>query len=201
MPINKFAAVKSYLRGIKNVADIIPLHNNYCERNLYFNSMIYPMDEEHINTFLTPYSLFKRIKNSTSFHIDALYFYMPEESINTNIGNVIDYDALANFLIDWGDSGYNFDITGHLAEAFKGYAHEIVADRYTQEEVAAKVEECTDDFLMDDWDDIVKDLFDIVTFCPKCGATIYYDSNIMEYVYETGRTVYECPDCEEEVLV
>jgi hypothetical protein len=123
----------------------------------------------------------------------------PQGSINTNISSIIDYDRLADFLIDWGDSGFNFDITGYLVEEFKTYAYELVYERYSMEEVSAKVDECTDDFLMDDWDDILADMFDIVCSCPVCCGIIYRDNN-REYIYETGRMLYGCPECGEEVL-
>lgn len=109
---------------------------------------------------------------------------------------------LAEYLCDWGDSGISFNgnLNTFLFPKFCEYAHGIVEDRYTLDEVTALVDNAQSvDLLMDDWDDIVQEIFeDVVGFCPYCGTTIYKD-NKHYYVMESDKMLYECEYCETEV--
>ena len=54
---------------------------------------------------------------------------------------------------------------------------------------------------MDDWEDIIiEDFEDVIGICPKCFNVIYSD-NEHEYIYETGKTKYECDFCDNSIFI
>lgn len=117
------------------------------------------------------------------------------------VSNKIDYNKLADFLIDWGDSDYQFDMTQHLSDSFKKYAYILLSEKYSWDEVSKIVDESYADFLMDDWLDILNEDFeDFIGICPNCNNAIFSDSE-HEYIYETGRTKYSCEHCNSSLFV
>ena len=94
----------------------------------------------------------------------------------------------------WGDCGYNFtgDINEWLIEWFVISYKDILSDRYTEEEIKKKLDESDHDFLMDEWDDILKDVFDVAGVCPECGELIYRDNPVDDYNYDNDRLTLKC---------
>jgi hypothetical protein len=191
----KKKAIKEFLEELPTQV-IVALHNDYCERN-HSDMTIYPLNEENINRFFpTAFDLIKAVKESTHFHpASEPYFRFSNDNISTNWSVVIDYDKLAEHLVDWGDAGYGFDITQHLQDAFVKYAYDILAEQYTKRQVQVAVKNSQMDFLMDDWFDIIlEDFPNVVGMCPHCNEVIYADAP-HGYIYETGKTEYECETC------
>lgn len=112
---------------------------------------------------------------------------------------VIDYDKLAEHLVDWGDAGYGFDITPHLINKFKLYAYDLLQEEYTLQQVESWVETSQADFLMDDWNDIILEFENVVAFCPHCKNVVFANAK-HEYIYETGKMLWECDNCGEEFV-
>ena len=91
--------------------------------------------------------------------IDALHNdYCKRNNLDMTIYSlnhvVIDYDKLAEHLVDWGDAGYGFDITPHLMNKFKLYAYDLLQEEYTLQQVENWIETSQVDFLMDDWNEL-----------------------------------------------
>ena len=112
---------------------------------------------------------------------------------------VIDYDKLAEHLADWGDAGYGFDITPHLINKFKLYAYDLLQEEYTLQQVENWIETSQVDFLMDDWNDIILEFENVVVFCPHCKNVVFANAK-HEYIYETGKILWECDNCGEEFV-
>lgn len=107
-------------------------------------------------------------------------------------------ELLSNHLVDWGDAGYvfNTDITEFLIGKFCNYAYDIVQDRYSLDDVKKMVDTNDSiDLLMDDWEDILKEVINGFVCVCDCGNVIYEDTE-HEYVYETGGMQYKCSDCD-----
>lgn len=115
---------------------------------------------------------------------------------------VINVQLLAEHLINGGDSTYSFDCSDFLADKFKDYAFSILCEYYSKEEVSNIVNNSSNvDFLMDDWDDIIPELFDkFIRICPGCGCVIW-ENDKDGYIYETGKTEYICSVCETSIYV
>ena len=122
---------------------------------------------------------------------------MTTYSLNDEI--VIDYDKLAEHLAEWGDAGYGFDITPHLMNKFKLYAYDILQEEYTLQQVENWIETSQVDFLMDDWNDIILEFENVVAFCPHCKSIVFANAN-HNYIYETGKILWECDNCGEEFV-
>ena len=179
----------------------IELHNNYCRATGRVESIIIPLNAENIALYFSgAVSLYMTLCENKDFDVRAEYFYLKDGKLTTNIQGI--NVMLAEFMADWGD--YLMPIPGlteHLENDFLDYAYELTMDRYNYDDVKNIVEKSTDnDFLMDDWDDIAKDLFNIVGVCPDCKEVIYADNADYMYNYDTARKVYYCPNCGGEVL-
>jgi hypothetical protein len=179
----------------------VELHNNYCRATGRVESIIIPLNAENIALYFGgAVSLYMTLCENKDFDIRAEYFYLKDGKLTTNIQDI--NDMLAEFVADWGD--YLMPIPGlteHLENDFLDYAYELTMDRYSYDDVKNIVGNSSDnDFLMDDWDDIVKDLFNIVGLCPDCKEVIYADNADYMYNYDTARKVYYCPNCGGEVL-
>ena len=179
----------------------VELHNNYCRATGRVESIIIPLNAENIALYFSgAVSLYMTLCENKDFDVRAEYFYLKDGKLTTNIQGI--NDMLAEFMADWGD--YLMPIPGlteHLENDFLDYAYELTMDRYNYDDVKNIVEKSTDnDFLMDDWDDIAKDLFNIVGVCPDCKEVIYADNADYMYNYDTARKVYYCPNCGGEVL-
>ena len=179
----------------------VELHNNYCRATGRVESIIIPLNAENIALYFSgAVSLYMTLCENKDFDVRAEYFYLKDGKLTTNIQGI--NDMLAEFMADWGD--YLMPIPGlteHLENDFLDYAYELTMDRYNYDDVKNIVENSTDnDFLMDDWDDIAKDLFNIVGVCPDCKEVIYADNADYMYNYDTARKVYYCSNCGGEVL-
>lgn len=179
----------------------VELHNNYCRATGRIESIIIPLNAENIALYFGgANNLYLSLLENEDFNIRAEYFYIKDGKITTDIQGI--NDMLAEFMADWGD--YLMPIPGlteHLENDFLDYAYELTMDRYSYDDVKNIVENSTNnDFLMDDWDDIVKDLFNIVGVCPDCKEVIYEDNADFTYNYDTARKVHYCPNCGGEVL-
>ena len=179
----------------------IELHNNYCRATGRFESLIIPLNAENIALYFGgANNLYLTLCENKEFDIRAEYFYHKDGKITTDIQGI--NDMLAEFMADWGD--YLLPIPGlteHLENDFLDYAYELTMDRYNYDDVKNIVESSTNnDFLMDDWDDIVKELFNIVGVCQECKEVVYADNADYTYNYDTARKVHYCPNCGGEVL-
>ena len=161
--MTKEQKIRDYLRT-RNFDEILPLHNEYCNRNHYCDSLVFPMDNEHIEMFYgTAVHLFIAIKESKCFDRKAKYFYIKNAEIRTDINEVVDFSALAEYLIRWGDCGYKLEkLDEYLINGFINYVKEEFGNKYYVDEIRRRVEECGADFLMDDWSDILDELFKVL---------------------------------------
>lgn len=191
--------VRNFLKE-QNLVDIIPLHNAFCEKE-GIDMKIYPLNKETIDEhFPSSYDLLKSL-NFESFNLKDSFFTYHFEKILTDVELVINYHKLVDFLIENGDSGCKFDITPYLMKKFKDYAYDILCEKYSMDEISQIVDESSNDFLMEEWSDIISDLFDkFVKICPVCHSVIFKDYP-HEYIYERGQTQYECDVCQTHVYV
>ena len=88
-----------------------------------------------------------------------------------------------------------------LQKKFCDYAYSILMVKYTFDEISSIVRKITTetpnriDFATDDWDEIIKDIIeDVVGICLECGNVIYKD-NLDGCDYNSGKILYECPEC------
>lgn len=202
--MEKREALVKFLKELPTT-QLVAVHNEYCKRNNFYNMICHPMDTEHINyCFGTAGHLFLAIKNTENFNPSAKYFQLANAEIRTDI--VMDIEALAEYLIRWGDELYSFDNTNALkfdctyalTEAFKSFASNCLRD-LSDEQISNIVEASDEDFLMDDWNDIIIDLFPgINTICPHCQYALMSEER-GEYDYDSGLTFYTCPECGETI--
>jgi hypothetical protein len=195
--MNKKECVVNFLMQ-QSYRQAIYIHNDWCAHN-HSDKHIYFIDQLWIESqFPTAVDLYNAIKYK-GFEPARLYCWIDANGRyhHGQVLDLIDMDVIAEHLINWGDAGYNFacDIEHALLDGLVTWCLDQVSDRYNEDEVRTKLEECDFDFLMDDWDDILKDVFDVVGVCPNCGSIIYQD-NPHEYQYETGKTIFECNHCD-----
>ena len=109
----------------------------------------------------------------------------------------IDNFLLAEHLINFGDSNYNFDCSEFLSERYKEYAFNILSEKYTKEEISFIVDNAKQvDLLMDDWDDILIEVFDkVIGICYDCKEPVFNDAEKLGYNYDTGFVEYICENC------
>lgn len=201
--MTKLEALTNFIRSVLPTEEHILLHNAYCERNHYDSLVIHTMDQETLDmVFKTPSGLLEAIKKNRDFNPRAKYFQVNESGVIFTSGLLCASNLLGEFLISWGDSGLTLTgIDDYLVNAFKGYVKEVTGDRIGDEELDKAVKAATEDFLMDDWDDIIQDMFwDILGFCPECHAGITNEC-LIDFDYDTGRTEYRCPECEHEFFL
>lgn len=187
----------------------IYIHNQWCAHN-HSDKHIYFIDKLWIESqFPTAVDLYDAIKYK-GFEPARLYCWIDANGRyhHGQILDLIDMNVIAEHLINWGDCGYNFtgDINEWLIEWFVISYKDILSDRYTEEEIKGKLDESDHDFLMDDWDDILKDVFDVAGVCPKCGVINWGDNQPVEIVYIDGvesHRIVKCsnPECTEETKI
>lgn len=179
--------------------DVINIHNAWCDHN-HNDKRIYFIDKLWIESqFPTAVDLYNAIKykgfDPTKHYckIDCNGKYH-----HSSILDMIDLDAIAEHIVRWGDAGYQLkgDINKPLMEGFIDTYKEMLSDRYSELKVRLIVYECDADFLMDDWDDILKDVFNVAGVCPECGEVIYQDNIIEEYNYDFNTLTFKCSRCE-----
>lgn len=176
----------------------ICIHNDWCAHN-HCDKHIYFIDKLWIESrFPTTIDLYNAIKYK-GFDPTKLYCWIDSNGRYHHglVLDLIDINAIAEHLINWGDSGYHFegDINYWLIEWFVISYKDILSDRYTEEEIKKKLDECDHDFLMDDWDDILKDVFNFAGVCPKCGAINWGDNQPVEIVYVDGVETHRIVKC------
>ena len=195
----KEIAIKKYLQEQVEFKDIVTLHNMFCEKQELTEFLIYSFVDDIDKFFNTPSELMETIHKSVNmgleFNPNSKYFWYNEndDTITTNIA-LIDYEKLADYLIDWSDSEIPFDITDYLVEEFCQYAYKILDESYTMSRVHEIADSINADYLMEEWDDIIHEFEGVVEFCPNCG-NIIYSYGEREYIYETGKTKYHCNGC------
>ena len=200
--MDKTESIINYITNLTREKQI-ELHNNYCHHTNRQDNIIHPLNQDSIDMYFgRAINLFKALRKSRHFNINAEFFYIINDNeISSEIDNIIDIDAIVNYLIDWGD--YHFplkDLNQCLEENLIDYAYDLVCDKFSYEEVENIITNSEIDYLMNDWDDIVKELFNIVGICPDCKEVIYADNADYMYNYDTARKVYYCPNCGGEVL-
>lgn len=173
----------------------ICIHNDWCAHT-HSDKHIYFIDKLWIESqFPTTIDLYNAIKYK-GFDPIRLYCWIDANGRyhHGQILDLIDMNVIAEHLITWGDSGYNFtgDINEWLIEWFVISYKDILSDRYTEEEIKKKLDECDHDFLMDDWDDIYRDVFNVAGVCPECGETIYRDNPVEDYDYDNDILTLKC---------
>lgn len=173
----------------------IYIHNQWCAHN-HSDKHIYFIDKLWIESqFPTAVDLYNAIKYK-GFEPAKLYCWIDNNGRyhHGQVLDLIDMDVIAEHLINWGDCGYNFtgDINEALLEGFINTYKDMLSERYTEEEIREKLDESDYDFLMDDWDDIYRDEFDVVGVCPECGETIYRNNPVYDYDYDNDRLTLKC---------
>lgn len=186
---------------------LIVIHNRCCQSSGAYFNLCYPLDEKYINMhFGTAGHLFLAIQNSPDFNPNAKYYHLGHARIYTN--EIINMNVIADFLIANGITSITFNedessliqnkCLSMLKEAFKDFASNCLRD--LKDEVISKtIEESDADFLMDDWNGIITDLFpSIKTICPNCQYALMSEET-GEYDYDSGMTFYTCPECGETI--
>lgn len=187
----------------------IHIHNDWCAHN-HSDKHIYFIDQLWIESqFPTAVDLYNAIKYK-GFEPARLYCWIDANGRyhHGQVLDLIDMNVIAEHLINWGDAGYHFtgDINEALLEGFINAYKVMLSERYTEEEIRKKLDESNNDFLMDDWDDILFNVFNLIEVCPKCGAINWGDNQPVEIVYvdevETHRIV-KCsnPECTKETII
>lgn len=198
--------IERFLINQFEIEDILELHNDYCKHFGYSNNVYYPMCE--IDTmFNTPSELIASIRNGAKlgymFDANEKYFHYIEDEDAVSVDfDVICYDVLAEHLINFGDSNYQFSkqLEEHLEEKLIEYIYSLLTERYTKKEIANKVKTESFDVLMDDWDDFITEYFsDVVGVCPCCNHIIYKNYE-HEYVYDNAKMKYTCGHCGEQTI-
>jgi hypothetical protein len=148
-------SIIEYLRDLDD-AEIAELHNRYCDSNNY-EHCIYPMREDIINElFATPYDFYKALPKF--FNKEEMKYFIINNGCIVDPIDYIDYYELAEYLVEYGDAMYSFDITDCLIDAFKKYAQQVLPNLPITE-INDIVDNSCADFLMDDWDDIIREEF------------------------------------------
>lgn len=173
----------------------ICIHNDWCAHN-HSDKHIYFIDQLWIESqFPTTIDLYNAIKYK-GFDPIRLYCWIDANGRyhHGQVLDLIDMDVIAEHLIDWGDSGYHFtgDINEALLEGFINSYKDMLSERYTEEEIREKLDESDYDFLMDDWDDIYRDEFNVAGVCPECGEVIYRNNPIEIYDYDNDKLTLKC---------
>lgn len=173
----------------------IYIHNQWCVHN-HSDKHIYFIDKLWIESqFPTAVDLYNAIKYK-GFEPTKLYCWIDANGRyhHGQVLDLIDMDVIAEHLINWGDCGYNFtgDINEVLLEGFINSYKYMLSNRYNEEEIREKLDKSDCDFLMDDWDDIYRDEFDVAGVCPECGETIYRDNPVADYNYDYDELTLKC---------
>lgn len=193
---------KSVIKTLSHldITFIVTLYNTIGEKLNNYNR-IYPMSFKSLEEVaVTPKNLIRLIQKS-SFDTQAKWFYIKDDKIKTEpyFSEII--CQLCEYLIESGDKPYIPDLEENLKNDFIEYTHFEICDRYTKAEITDIVENANADFLIDDWNDILIDIFDnVIGICPLCKSVIYADTK-HEYIYETGKTEYCCEVCENPIYV
>lgn len=179
---------------------IVRLYNSFCEK-LDNYKRIYPMSFKSLEEVAeTPKNLIKLIQKS-SFDTQSNYFYIKDDKIKTDVGFYEIITELSKHLINSIDNPFIPNLKENLKDDFIEYAHNEICDRYTKAEITDIVENANADFLIDDWKDILIDIFDdVIGICPLCKSIIYADTQ-HGYIYETGKTEYCCEVCENSIYI
>jgi hypothetical protein len=201
--MTKLEALTNFIRSVLPTEEHILLHNAYCERNHYDTLVIHPMDWETVNmVFKTPSDFLEAIRKNPDFNSGSKYFQVNDSGAIITCGMLCTSDLLAEFLISWGDAGLTLTgIDNYLENAFKEYVKEVTGDRIRVEALDKAVDEAYEDYLMNDWDDIIQDMFgNVLGFCPECHSGITRECKV-DFDYDTGRTMYRCPECDHEFFL
>ena len=199
--MDKTESIINYITNLTR-EEQVELHNNYCHHTNRQDNIIHPLNQDSIDMYFgRAINLFNALRKSRHFNLNAEFFYiMNDNEISSEIDDIIDIDAIVNYLIDWGD--YHFplkELNQYLEENLIDYAHDLVCDKFSYEEVEDIITNSEIDYLMNDWDDIVKELFELVKICPNCKTAIFSTDEHF-YNYDSARLVYLCRHCGEEVL-
>lgn len=161
--MEKINAIKAFLKK-QNITDLVLLHNDWCEKNKYFELTLFPLETEHINYFFgTAGHLFLAMKNSRHFNIESKWFRLSQGEIRTDIE--IDFDALAEHLVRWGDSKFYLDMTEHLESAFidmvvREYINGVREGNFSREDIEKELSTMGNDYLMEDWNYLSRELWE-----------------------------------------
>lgn len=198
--MDKTDSIINYIINLPK-AEQVDLHNKYCQVKSLQENIIYPLNEDNIDTYFgRAIYLFQAMRNNKSFDINAEFFYASDNQVSTNIDDIINIDEIVEFIIDWGD--YHFPLktlNEHLEKHLIKYAYDLVCDKFSYEEIEEIITSSSADYLMDDWYDIVRELFNLVGTCPDCKTAIY-NTDEHYYNYDNAKLVYSCGHCGGEVL-
>lgn len=183
-----------------NIGYIVRFYNSFCSK-LDNYKRIYPMSFKTLEEVAeTPKNLIRLIQKS-SFDTQSNYFYIKDDKIKTDIDSYEILTELYKQLINGIINPFIPNLKENLKNDFIEYAYDILCDRYTKAEITDIVENANADFLIDDWEDILIDIFDdVIGICPLCKSIIYADTQ-HGYIYETGKTEYCCEVCENSIYI
>jgi hypothetical protein len=105
---------------------------------------------------------------NTDFRTDDDYFAFNAYGHIISFNHVADYNSfsfteLADYLVEWGDSGLKEVDSDALEESFLDYYFDIyMHDEVMMNLIKQHIEAEGYDFLMDNWDDIVDDIEDMI---------------------------------------
>ena len=141
---------------------LVAVHNAYCHQNRYEEEIIYPLNAEMLNElFSNAGDFYNAVKKADIFYPKAPYFVYHNGKISTDFRGIINLYALAEYLIDWGDSSFDFDMTEYLEKSFTDM---VVAEyeregNFSREEIERELAEMDNDYLMENWDELSRELW------------------------------------------
>lgn len=126
----------------------------------------------------------------------------PLDTINAftekyNLGD-ISLQNLAEYLVNNGDCGLDYDITESLMNSFIDFAdkHSLT----TKNKIEERVNECDFDFLMDDWNDIWDNLLCSAKFRDNVVYVVEYECEGPKWDHDKGFTLCSTWDKAQEIF-
>lgn len=159
--MSKINSVIEILNYSTSMDDVVKVWNEYCEKSNK-DERIYPNDEYNLNELFSSVGEFARSASYGDFHFSQKYMtfngYGNIVTFNTinNVNCPIDVDALANYLIENGDT-YNIIDSDELENSFLDEYFPNAEDFDKAEEIADKLNEDEEiNYLTDEWDKIAE---------------------------------------------
>ena len=166
--IDQENAIVKFLKELDD-NKVIELHNNYCEKNSYFDDCIYQMGElDEILSGKTPTEVIDALASgfntSDDYFTYGIYGVSSFDSISDC--NSLDYDKLAEYVIDNESLEELFD-EDELKEAFLDIVVDESNEARTKERFEKAFDEYDDYFCFcysfdDDWSELEEELIEII---------------------------------------
>lgn len=162
--MSKINSVIEIFNYSTSMDDIVKVWNDYC-KEFNWDDQIYPNNEYMLDDLFSSVWEFARSASYGDYHLNQKYMafngYGNLVTFNTiNDDNCpIDVDALANYLIENGDT-YNIIDDDELKNSFLDEYFPNAEDCFKAEEIVEKLDESIFDepinYLTDDWDKIAE---------------------------------------------